>query len=985
MESIIKKLGKTSITVEKDYHSSEKEYNKLTIVEEEGTFKTYLSRKPVPIGTELTNREYWIPFSGVLESITFDYLKFKKDYASGKAIEDNAIIARHILNRNIERIKIALKAISEEEIDDNAIIERTIKDRNVTSNKIAEENILTEHFAKKSVITAILADYAISAIKLADNSVTTRSIVNENVTQEKLSISIQSLINNLSKTATFAGIATPTTNPEIPTAKTFYIATDKGIYNNFNGIEVTEDEIVILYFDTTWHKKTTGIASQEKLIELNEKVNSLALGKFYGYFPNSSSLPIDITISGYAYVGLDKPYKIWNFNGKSWSDSGTSIDINDADEEDITRNIDGKLQFKDKEYGDGMGYIILRKNKSFTEQVTKNNTIYEIRYDFNLDNTKVIIPEGCVLKFQGGSLINGTIEGNHTIIEASQVHIFHGTVLKGTWNNYRIYAKWWSNNNNIVGDSISAMVSGNGSYYVEFEANKTYNYTASNAKDNKGYIIPFIKLQYCAFIEVNLNNSKHIVLPNKFTHYTVLGIIGCEYAYIHDGIFVGDRLEHDYSTISDTHEFGYGINICGKKAKVERLNISQFTGDAIIAGGKYLWTEGIWDGGNLERCEILNCELHHCRRQGISYGCSNADAIHIVDYCNIHHIGDSDSITGTAPRSGIDIEPESFGKENGRFFIKNTTIVDCTTNSIICGKANAITHEVNIENSYLKGIPTLTASNKVNIYNCEINLDANSNNTPHIMNAVVKDTTIVFDTIVNTLLTGDNIFQNCTISDNTNGSENKWSSIRKYGGKTVFKDCVLKNIKGFKTESATYGIEGYFDGLASSNSSNNYDIIECTLDNCSGIFSNSLINMIDTKILGGWYLGLNAVTIKDCTFIDVMHPGNKWNNDGTISIINSKIIQNINILNDTLYSLSAQLFNPLNLTNSELVINDNITEENIELPKDLIRATLIQSTAKFNIKPEVTLENIEAYNSVIKGTRDSFNGTGKLNTYITIV
>ena len=138
MKSDIEKLGKASVTVEKDYHSSEKEYNKLTVVEEQGAFKTYLSRKPVPVGIELTNREYWIPFSGVLESITFDYLKFKKDYASGKAIEDNAIITRHILDRNIERIKIALKAISEEEIDDNAIIERTIKDRNITSNKIAK-------------------------------------------------------------------------------------------------------------------------------------------------------------------------------------------------------------------------------------------------------------------------------------------------------------------------------------------------------------------------------------------------------------------------------------------------------------------------------------------------------------------------------------------------------------------------------------------------------------------------------------------------------------------------------------------------------------------------------------------------------------------------------------------------------------------------------------------------------------------------------
>ena len=210
MESVIKKLGKTSVTVEKDYHNSKKEYNKLTIVEEEGAFKTYISRKPVPVGIALTNREYWIPFSGVLESITFDYLKFKKDYASGKAIEDNAIITRHILNRNIERIKIALKAISEEELDDNAVIERTIKDRNITSNKIAQENIITEHFAKKSVITSILADYAITAIKLADNSITTRTIVNESVTQEKLANNSVNESKIVDKTITNSKIADDT-------------------------------------------------------------------------------------------------------------------------------------------------------------------------------------------------------------------------------------------------------------------------------------------------------------------------------------------------------------------------------------------------------------------------------------------------------------------------------------------------------------------------------------------------------------------------------------------------------------------------------------------------------------------------------------------------------------------------------------------------------------------------------------------------------
>ena len=121
MESIIKKLGKTSITVEKDYHSSEKEYNKLTVVEEEGAFKTYLSRKPVPVGIELTNREYWIPFSGVLESIVFDYIKFKQEYGSGERLEDNAIKTRHIENNAITSDKIQDDSIGNSKIADDTI------------------------------------------------------------------------------------------------------------------------------------------------------------------------------------------------------------------------------------------------------------------------------------------------------------------------------------------------------------------------------------------------------------------------------------------------------------------------------------------------------------------------------------------------------------------------------------------------------------------------------------------------------------------------------------------------------------------------------------------------------------------------------------------------------------------------------------------------------------------------------------------------
>ena len=55
----IDRLGKVSITVEKDYWDDTKCYDKLVIVEKENDC-AYLSRKPVPAGISVADREYWI-------------------------------------------------------------------------------------------------------------------------------------------------------------------------------------------------------------------------------------------------------------------------------------------------------------------------------------------------------------------------------------------------------------------------------------------------------------------------------------------------------------------------------------------------------------------------------------------------------------------------------------------------------------------------------------------------------------------------------------------------------------------------------------------------------------------------------------------------------------------------------------------------------------------------------------------------------------
>lgn len=90
--------------------------------------------------------------------------------------------------------------------------------------------------------------------------------------------------------------------------------------------------------------------------------------------------------------------------------------------EDLQKNSSGQIEEANRAYDtstfSGLGYRILRKNiqsnKNILTQSMINmpNTIYEIRYDFDLNGNTINIPDNCELKFVGGSLKNGIINGN---------------------------------------------------------------------------------------------------------------------------------------------------------------------------------------------------------------------------------------------------------------------------------------------------------------------------------------------------------------------------------------------------------------------------------------------------------------------------------------------------------------------------------------------------------------------------------------------
>lgn len=77
MRVAIDNLGKVAITIEESPWSETKDYRQLTIVLVADTYRTYISRKPVPAGTSLSNTKYWLPFSSLKEDIVINYNNFK--------------------------------------------------------------------------------------------------------------------------------------------------------------------------------------------------------------------------------------------------------------------------------------------------------------------------------------------------------------------------------------------------------------------------------------------------------------------------------------------------------------------------------------------------------------------------------------------------------------------------------------------------------------------------------------------------------------------------------------------------------------------------------------------------------------------------------------------------------------------------------------------------------------------------------------------
>lgn len=169
--------------------------------------------------------------------------------------------------------------------------------------------------------------------------------------------------------------------------------------------------------------------------------------------------------------------------------SGGGTINNMPDGEDLTsKDIAGGksvMQLADRPYNpsafSGKGYTILRKNISplsrsgsanilTQDMINEPNTVYEVRYDFDLNGAEITVPEGCIIEFKSGSFKNGTLRGNNTVITSPQYHIFNRLSLQGSFLN-----KW-----NVEWFGASSALSNN-EVYINLAISQIHNLVGGGA------------------------------------------------------------------------------------------------------------------------------------------------------------------------------------------------------------------------------------------------------------------------------------------------------------------------------------------------------------------------------------------------------------------------------------------------------------------------------------------------------------------------
>ncbi len=219
---------------------------------------------------------------------------------------------------------------------------------------------------------------------------------------------------------------------------------------------------------------------------------------------------------------------------------------------------------------------------------------------------------------------------------------------------------------------------------------------------------------------LKMTDNTHLRMqPNGAIRPTLLATFTANNITIDGGVLHGDRDEHDYTTISSTHEWGHLLRITGTKNSVfKNIKFEDATGDAIDVHAL-----GHSFDPNYTYCDnvlITNNTMIRSRRNHISITDGRNITVEKNDFidASIH----TEKSRGVAPGFAIDVEAVRHGNPRGiseiaeDIFIRNNTENGSRIGAVTVHTGDKVTIEDNtFENSisYSTSIGTIIKNNKI--------------------------------------------------------------------------------------------------------------------------------------------------------------------------------------------------------------------------------------------------------------------------------
>ncbi len=233
------------------------------------------------------------------------------------------------------------------------------------------------------------------------------------------------------------------------------------------------------------------------------------------------------------------------------------------------------------------------KNCEIDWDALQENEILIIDCNINLTQQIISIPKGVILKYEGGMLLDGTLqfEGNNKIdgdLLHHELHISGEVSL--TENSFIFHPNRWNITEGMVSDQTAranrdileeTMHRMQALGALQFVIDKMDAYFNVDEPETLRPSIAAITIP--SNFTLKMTSNTHLRMqPNAAIRPTLLATFQGENITIDGGVLHGDRDTHDYLTISSTHEWGHLLRITGtKNSTVKNMTFMDATGDGV--------------------------------------------------------------------------------------------------------------------------------------------------------------------------------------------------------------------------------------------------------------------------------------------------------------------------------------------------------------------------------------------------------------------